>query len=92
MRLRCAGLTTEITHPQIDHFGAQVTYFSDCITQATPPEADGREGLADMHILLAIEAAAKSGQPQQITLPPRPRHPVPDMVRLIPPTTHRLLL
>lgn len=92
MRLRRSGVTEEITFPQIDHFGAQVTYFSDCIAQGTPPEADGAEGLADMHILLAIEAAAKTGQPQPITLPPRPRHPTPDMARLIPITTHRLLL
>ena len=92
LRLRRDGVTTETTFPQIDHFGAQVTYFSDCIRQGTPPEADGAEGLADMHVLLAIEAAAKTGQPQPITLPPRPRHPTPDMVRLIPITTHRLLL
>ncbi len=45
-----------------------------------------------MHILLAIEAAAKTGVPQKITLPPRPRHPPPDMARLIPITTQRLLV
>ncbi len=43
--------------PQIDHFGAQVAYFSDCIEVGTPPEADGEEGLADMRALLAIEKA-----------------------------------
>lgn len=92
MRLRTAGKTEDITFPQIDHFGAQVAYFSDCITSRTPPEADGAEGLADMRALLAIEAAAKSGVPQPIQSPPRPRHPTPDMVRLIPVTSHRLLL
>ena len=92
MRLRRDGVTEETTYPQIDHFGAQVAYFSDCITAGTPPEADGAEGLADMRALLAIEAAAKTGQPQPIQSPPRPRHPTPDMVRLSPVTTHRLLL
>lgn len=92
LRLRRDEVTTETTFPQIDHFGAQVAYFSDCITAGTPPEADGAEGLADMHILLAIEEAARTGQPQRITLPPRPRHPTPDMVRMAPVTTHRLLL
>lgn len=92
LRLRRDGVTTETTYPQTDHFGAQLTYFTDCIMAGTPPEADGAEGLADMHILLAIEAAAKTGQPQTITLPPRPRHPTPDMARMIPTTSHRLLI
>jgi predicted dehydrogenase len=92
MRLRRDGVTQETTFPQTDHFGAQVAYFSDCITAGTPPEADGAEGLADMRALLAIEAAAKTGKPQPIKSPPRPRHPSPDMVRLSPVTAHRLLL
>ena len=92
MRLRRDGITQETTFPQIDHFGAQVAYFSDCITAGTPPEADGAEGLADMRVLLAIEAAARTGKPQPIQSPPRPRHPTPDMVRLSPVTAHRLLL
>lgn len=92
MRLRRDGVTTETTFPQIDHFGAQVAYFSDCIIANTPPEADGSEGLADMRALIAIEAAARTGKPQPIQSPPRPRHPTPEMVRMAPVTTHRLLL
>lgn len=92
LRLRRDGMTTETTFAQIDHFGAQVAYFSDCITTKTPPEADGEEGLADMRALIAIEAAARTGQPQPIDTPPRPRHPSPDMVRMIPITAHRLLV
>jgi predicted dehydrogenase len=92
MRLRKGGVTTETTFPQIDHFGAQVAYFSDCITSGTPPEADGEEGLADMRVLLAIEAAARTGLPQPIASPPRQRHPTPDMVRMTPVTAHRLVL
>lgn len=92
MRLRTGGTTKEHTFPQIDQFGAQVAYFSDCITAGIPPEADGAEGLADMRALLAIEAAARTGQPQSIHNPPRPRHPTPDMLRMIPVTTRRLLV
>jgi predicted dehydrogenase len=92
MRLRRDGVTIETTFPQIDHFGAQVAYFSDCIAAGTPPEADGAEGLADMRALIAIEAAARTGTPQHINSPPRLRHPTPDMVRMAPVTTHRLLL
>ena len=92
MRLRRDGVTEETVFPQIDHFGAQCAYFSDCITTGVPPEADGEEGLADMRVLLAIEAAARTGQPQAIVSPPRPHHPTPDMARLVSVTNHRLLL
>lgn len=92
LRLRRNEVTVETTLPQTDHFGAQTAYFSDCILAGTPPEADGAEGLADMRALLAIEAAAKTGQPQPVQSPPRPRHPTPDMLRLTPITKHRLLL
>jgi predicted dehydrogenase len=91
LRLRRDGVTSETTFPQIDHFGAQVAYFSDCITSGNPPEADGAEGLADMRALLAIEAASRTGRPQPIHSPSRPRHPTPDMVRLSPVTTRRLV-
>lgn len=92
MRLRQNGVTQEITFPQTDHFGAQVAYFSDCITAGTPPEADGDEGLADMLALIAVEQAAKTGVPQPINTAPRPSHPTADMVRLSPVTARRLLL
>jgi predicted dehydrogenase len=92
MRLRQGGITQDIAFPQTDHFGAQVAYFSDCIIASTPPEADGAEGLADMRALIAIETAAKTGIAQPIHSPPRPRHPTPDMVRMAPVTTHRLVL
>jgi predicted dehydrogenase len=92
MRLHRGGVVEETAFPQIDHFGAQVAYFSDCISQGVPVEADGEEGLADMRVLLAIEKSAQTGQPQPIASPARTRHPTPDMVRLSPVTTHRLIL
>ncbi len=66
LRLRRDGKVVETQFPQIDHFGAQVGYFSDCIRSGTPPEADGEEGLADMRALIAIEKAASTGIPQAI--------------------------
>jgi predicted dehydrogenase len=92
LRLRRDGQIIETRYPQIDHFGAQVAYFSDCIASRTPPEADGDEGLADMRALLAIERARTSGRPQVISSPLRPRHPTADMVRLTTPTDRRLVL
>jgi predicted dehydrogenase len=92
LRLRRDGKITETQFPQIDHFGAQVSYFSDCIRSGTLPEADGDEGLADMRALVAIEKAAATGIPQAISTQPRSRHPTPDMVRLTPITDRRLVL
>ena len=92
MRLRRGGVTEETVFPQIDHFGAQCAYFSDCIAAGQPPEADGAEGLADMVVLLAIEEAARTGRAVPIALPPRPRHPAADMIRICPVTDRRLLL
>jgi predicted dehydrogenase len=92
LRLRRDGKIVETQFPQIDHFGAQVAYFSDCISAGTPPEADGEEGLADLRALIAIENACLSGQPQMISSPPRWRHPTTDMVRLAAPTDRRLVL
>ena len=92
LRLRRQGKIEEVQFPQIDHFGAQVAYFSDCIAAGTPPEADGEEGLADMRALIAIERAASTGKPRPIASPVRARHPTPDMVRHCAPTDRRLVL
>jgi predicted dehydrogenase len=92
LRLRRDGKIAETRFPQIDHFGAQVAYFSDCIMSGKPPEADGDEGLADMRALVAIERAASTGVPQAISAQPRSRHPTPDMVRLTPVTDRRLVV
>lgn len=91
LRIRQGSAISEIEFPQIDHFGAQTAYFADCIMNNKRPEADGEEGLADVAIMRAIERAAETGTPQSIELPPRSRHPTPDMVRLIPVTERRLV-
>lgn len=92
MRLRVSGRVEEIAFPQVDHFGGQVAYFSDCIATGERPEPDGEEGLADLRALLAIGEASRSGRPVAISSPPRPGHPVPGMERRRPLTDRRLLL
>jgi predicted dehydrogenase len=81
-----------IRFPHYDHFGGQIAYFSQCILDGTAPEPDGEEGLADLIVLLAVEKAARTGQPQAITSPSRPRHPTAEIVRTIPLATRKLLL
>ena len=92
MVLTQGGEVTTKDFEDIDHFGSQTAYFSNCILTGTQPEPDGYEGLADVRALLAIEQAAKTGQPQAIANPPRERHPTPDMARSIPRTDRRLVL
>lgn len=92
MKLRQGAASTEKTFPQTDHFAGQTAYFSDCILNARAPEPDGREGLADVRALLAIERAARTGLPQKIDTPARQVHPTADMVRNLPTTDRRLVL
>ena len=82
----------EIEVPDSDHFGGQAAYFSDCILNGERPVPDGEEGLADVRALLAIEAAAKTGQPQAIDTPARDNHPHQGTVRIVPRTERRLVL
>lgn len=90
--LRRGDKVTARDFPQTDHFAGQTAYFSDCIQAGTPPEPDGHEGLADVRVLRAIEAASLTGQAQPIANAPRTAHPEPDMIREFPPTDHRLLV
>jgi predicted dehydrogenase len=92
LRLIRDGHVTEKSFPQVDHFSGQVAYFSDCILQGRSPQADGREGLADVRALLAIEAAARTGQSQSIESPPSLSRLSPSAVRTFPPVERRLVL
>ena len=89
--VRDGEVTLEETSLPVDHFGGQSAYFSDCILNGVRPESDGEEGLADVAILRALEKAAETGRTQQITLPPRSRHPDQDTVREVPKTERRLV-
>jgi predicted dehydrogenase len=86
------GQVTERTFPSVDHFSGMIAYFSDCILKGERPEPDGEEGLADVRALRAIETAAASGTLQRIDSPPRPSHPVSQMMRNFPPASRRLML
>lgn len=92
VRLTRGAEVVEHIHPATDQFAGQTAYFSDCIMAGVAPEADGVEGMADVATLLALETAARTGVAQKLDLPPRPRHPGPDMVRRFAPTTRRLVL
>ncbi len=57
------GKTKSRTFARKDQLGAEILYFSDCIQKGREPEPSGKEGLADVRILDAIEASLRSGKP-----------------------------
>jgi glucose-fructose oxidoreductase len=63
------------TFPQRDQIAAEITYFARCLREDLEPEPSGWEGLADIRILQAIEAAARFGRPVQIEPVVRLRRP-----------------
>jgi predicted dehydrogenase len=91
-RLTVGGKTRERRFPEIDQFGAETKYFSECILNDREPEPDGEEGLADVRAMLAIEKAIRTGRPQKIAPGERPVHPTRAQVRLVKPTKKRLLV
>ncbi len=66
-----------------DHFGGELKYFSNCIIEDRRPEADGEEGLLDIRVLVAIEKALETGQPQALTPYHRKRRPDPNQVETL---------
>ncbi|MGZ8899775.1 MAG: Gfo/Idh/MocA family protein [Limisphaerales bacterium] len=64
-----------------DQFGAEISYFSDCILKGKEPEPSGVEGLIDVQIVQAMYQSAKSGRP--VKLPKFPKKPRPSMKQAI---------
>jgi len=81
-----------IDFAETDNFSGMIAYFSDCVRKGETPLADGREGLADMQAMIAIEAASKSGKPQGIPASPPFRTYGSGMVRSFPPAREKLLV
>lgn len=59
-----------------DQFGAELTYFSDCILNDRKPEPSGEEGLADIRIVQAIIKSARNGKPVKLTSSLKRKRPV----------------
>jgi len=63
------------TFTKRDQIAAEIEYFVRCIRDDLDPEPRGWEGLADVRILQAIQAAARFGRAVPIEAIPRPRRP-----------------
>ena len=75
------GETETREAPEVDQFGGETEYFSDCILSGRDPEPDGEEGVLDMIVLAAIERAIETGAPQKLEPRSRQRHIGPDQKR-----------
>lgn len=62
MRVGRGGSIEERTHPQRDHFAAEMEHMSECVMNGTEPLTPGEEGLRDLKIMMAIYEAAKAGK------------------------------
>lgn len=60
-----------------DQFAAELVYFSECVLKGREPEPSGREGLADVRVIEALEQSMKRGVPVRISPPVVVRYPTP---------------
>lgn len=78
MLVTAKGRSRRRRFAQRDQFAPEILYFSECIQRDVQPEPDGREGLADVRVLHALEQSMALGRP--VILPPfsPPRRPTKD--------------
>lgn len=74
-RLQVEGKEQKKSFPVRDQFGAEISYFSDCILKGKDPEPSGEEGLIDVAIVEALYKSAKSGKPAKIGELPKKTRP-----------------
>ena len=92
LRATTGGRTRRRTFPKRDHFAPELLAFSDAVRRGRDPEPSGREGLADVRIIRALLASARTGRP--VRLAPLAREARPDlrMERRSPPVSKRRLI
>jgi glucose-fructose oxidoreductase len=81
LEVEIGGKTTRKTFRRSDQVAPELEEFADCIRQDRDPEPSGREGLADMRIIEAIEASAKSARRVQVARVFPERRPTPGQGR-----------
>lgn len=93
LRLRVGDQRREESFPASDQVGPQLAYFSRCVLQGRAPEPDGREGLADVRVVRALQRSMETGdilplepfdpgpRPTPAQASERPLRPSPELVR-----------
>jgi glucose-fructose oxidoreductase len=67
-RLTVEGRTRTRRFPKRDQFAPELIYFSECVKSGRDPEPSGREGLADIRIIEALQRSAAAGK--SVTIEP----------------------
>jgi predicted dehydrogenase len=75
----------EKTFAARDQFGAEISYFSDCILKGREPEPSGVEGRIDVQIIEALYKSAKSRKPVKLPKFPQKSRPNSDQQIKLPP-------
>jgi glucose-fructose oxidoreductase len=60
------GKKRQRTFAKKDQIGAEIAYFSNCVLKGKNPEPSGKEGLADVRIIRALYASARTGKPVKL--------------------------
>ena len=60
------GKEKETSFGEVDQFGGETDYFSQCILENREPEPSGYEGMADIRIVEALLRSMRSGQPVKL--------------------------
>jgi predicted dehydrogenase len=69
---------------ELDQFGPQLLYFSDCILEGRDPEPDGAEGLVDIRIIEALYESLETGRMVGVDVA-RAIRPTPELALSCPP-------
>jgi len=98
--LTAHGKTKKKIFKKRDQVAPELIEFASCVREGRDPAASGREGLADLRVIEAIEASIKSaGRIEVSRLQPEqrpslrqerraPAHDMPTLVNVQPPTAH----
>ena len=78
------GKKDEKTFDEVDQFGGETKYFSDCVLDNKEPEPDGEEGLCDVCVIKAIEKSIFSGKVELVEQVPRAKRPTREQVQKLP--------
>lgn len=75
LHLTVGGETKTQKFDESDQFAPELLHFAECILSNEDPEPSGEEGLADVRVLEAIAASARSGSPVKLAPFTRERRP-----------------
>jgi len=85
-QLSVDGAIREREYAKRDQFAAEIHYFSECILQDQKPEPCGREGLADVRIIEALQESAFTHSPVALEPFPKRDRPTPKQEIHFPPS------